>query len=133
MKPLFKIITTILIVFILVVVSGIFYLSRGLNDGISVNVNGINISDLDDGIFSGEYRAGRWTNKLNVTVKGQKITEINIEDDVTFVKPDVSDELFNKVIEAQDTKVDAISQATVTSKAYLKSIENALNNQNGGN
>jgi len=128
LKGIFKIIIAILCAFILVFASGIFYLSRGLREGRIIEVNGINISDLNDGVYSGKYNAGRWSNLLNVTVRDHKITKINIEDDVTFAKSDVSVELFNKVIEAQNTKVDAISQATVTSKAYLKSIENALNN-----
>lgn len=42
--------------------------------------------------------------------------------------PNLSDELFSDVIKSQNTTVDTISGATVTSKAYLKSIENALNN-----
>ncbi|MDD3751233.1 MAG: FMN-binding protein [Bacteroidales bacterium] len=128
MKGIFKIIIAILCAFILVFASGIFYLSRGLREGKNIEVNGIDISDMNDGIYSGKYNAGRWSNQLNVTVRDNKITKINIEDDVTFAKSDVSNELFNKVIEAQNTKVDAISQATVTSKAYLMSIKNALNN-----
>ena len=128
MKGIFKIIIAILCILLLVFVSGMFYLSRGLNEVRNIEVNGIDVSDLNDGIYSGKYNAGRWSNQLNVTVRDHKITKINIEDDVTFVKSDVSNELFNKVIEAQNTKVDVISQATVTSKAYLMSIENALNN-----
>lgn len=126
MKSVFKIIIPIIFVFILVCASGIFYLSRGLNEGSEIKINGIRISELNDGIYNGKYNAGRWSNHLSVTVQEHKITEINIVDDVTFVKSGVSDELFSKVIEAQNTKVDVISQATVTSKAYLKSIENAL-------
>ncbi len=128
MKSVFKIIIPIILIFILVCSSGVFYLSRGLNEGSKVKINGIRILDLNDGIYSGKYNAGRWSNQLSVTVKDHKITEIKIIDDVTFVKNGVSDELFSKVIKAQNTKVDVISQATVTSKAYLKSIENALNN-----
>ncbi|MDR7855023.1 FMN-binding protein [Tissierella sp.] len=128
MKAIFKIIITIVFVFILVFTIGAFYLSRGLNEGSNIEVNGINILELNDGIYNGKYNAGRWSNQVNVTVKGHKITKINIVDDVTFAKPGVSDELFHRVIEAQNTKVDAVSQATVTSKAYLKSIENAFNN-----
>lgn len=126
LKTILKILISIIFIFILVSAGGIFYLSRGLNDGKYVKLDGINISNLKDGIYSGKYNAGRWSNKINITIKDHKITEINIEDDVTFVKPGVSHELFNKVIEAQDTKVDAVTQATVTSKAYLKSIESAL-------
>lgn len=40
-----------------------------LNEGININLNGISISDLNDGIHSGKYNAGRWSNQLSVTVK----------------------------------------------------------------
>lgn len=64
-----------------------------------IEVNGIDISDLNDGIYSGKYNAGRWSNQLNITVRDHKITKINIEDDLTPAKSNVSNELFNKVIE----------------------------------
>lgn len=127
LKPILKILIIVILVIILVFASGIFYLSRGLNEGSNIEVNGIDVSNLNDGIYKGKYDAGRWSNILIVTVKDNLITEISIEDDVTFVQPGVSDGLFTKVKEAQNTKVDAVSEATVTSKAYLKSIENALN------
>jgi uncharacterized protein with FMN-binding domain len=127
LKSILKILISIILIFILVFAGGIFYLTRGLYEGTNMKVNGINISNLNDGVYNGKYNDGRWSNQLNVTVKNHKITEIKIENDVTFVKPSVSDELFNKVIKAQNTTVDAVSEATVTSKAYLKSIENALN------
>jgi uncharacterized protein with FMN-binding domain len=38
-------------------------------------------------------------------------------------------EIVNLVIEAQDTQVDTVSGATVTSKAYLSAIEDAFNRQ----
>jgi uncharacterized protein with FMN-binding domain len=127
LKTFFKILMSLILLFLLIFVGGIFYLSRGLNEVISISLNGIDISKLDDGKYTGEYDHGRWTNKLDITVKNNKITEILIKDDVTFSKLGVSEELFNKVIETQSTKIDAISGATVTSKAYLKSIENVLN------
>lgn len=86
------------------------------------------MSDIHDGVYHGAYKAGRWSNKVAVTVNNKRITNIEILDDVTFAKPEVSDALFSKVIDAQDTDVDAVSGATATCRAYLKSIENALNN-----
>lgn len=127
MKVIIKILGSILLIFVLVSAGGIFYLSRGLNE--DVQLDGINVTYLNDGTYKGIYKAGRWSNELIITVNKQKITDIRIEDDVTFAKPGVSDELFSKIITYQDTTVDAISGATVTSKAYLKSIENALNNK----
>ncbi|MBV1758052.1 MAG: FMN-binding protein [Dethiosulfatibacter sp.] len=57
---------------------------------------------------------------------GGRISKIDVLDNVRFVQEGVSDTLFEKVISTQDTKVDTVSGATVTSKAYLKAIENAL-------
>lgn len=128
MKLIFKILLSVILIFILVSVSGIFYLARGLNEGKNIRINGIDVSNLNDGIYNGKYKAGRWTNELNITVKDHKIIKIDIKDDVTFPNTDVSNELFSKVIGKQNTTVDVISEATVTSKAYLKSIEDALNN-----
>lgn len=128
MKLIFKILLSVILIFILVSVSGIFYLARGLNEGKDIRINGIDVSNLNDGIYNGKYKAGRWTNELNITVKDYKIIKIDIKDDVTFPNSDVSYELFSEVIGKQNTTVDVISGATVTSKAYLKSIEDALNN-----
>ena len=128
MKLIFKILLSVILIFILVSVSGIFYLARGLNEGKDIRINGIDVSNLNDGIYNGKYKAGRWTNELNITVKDHKIIKIDIKDDVTFPNSDVSYELFSEVIGKQNTTVDVISGATVTSKAYLKSIEDALNN-----
>lgn len=128
MKLTLKIILSVAVVLILVFASGIFYLNQGLDEGKNIKINGIEISNLNDGVYNGKYKGGRWTNELNITIQDHKIIKIDIVDDVTFVKPNLSDELFSKVIEAQNTIVDVVSGATVTSKAFLKSIENALNN-----
>src|SRR5690606_27712210 len=107
----------------------LFYLTRGLEQGQKLHLEGLQALALNDGTYIGEYTSGRWSNKLNITVKDNKINKIDIIDDVTFVRPGVSDELFSRVIYKQNTDIDAVSEATITSKAYLKSIENALNNK----
>jgi uncharacterized protein with FMN-binding domain len=84
------------------------------------------VSSTVDGTYTGKYDGGRWSNELSVTVKDHKITKIDVVKDVTFPKPEWTDQLFKEVIEKQSVDVDVVSGATVTSKAYLKSIENAL-------
>lgn len=115
-------------VFLLVLIIGGtgFYMTRGLSLGKNMIINPIDASQLKDGVYKGKYNGGRWSNEVNVTIKNKKITQIAIVKSVVFEKPEVSRELINKVIKKQDTNVDVISGATVTSKAYLKSIENAL-------
>jgi uncharacterized protein with FMN-binding domain len=101
-------------------------MTRGLNSGESMIIKPIDASQLEDGVYKGNYNGGRWSNEVNVTLKDKKVAGISVVKNVVFEKPGVTRELINKVIKKQDTDVDVIVGATVTSKAYLKSIENAL-------
>jgi uncharacterized protein with FMN-binding domain len=126
LKKVLKILVAVVITVIVIFAGGLFYLYIGLETGSKVPLAGLNLSDINDGVYSGDYKSGRWSNKLNVTVKSNKITGIEILDDVTFSDPNVTEKLIGEVIDEQDTNIDIVSGATVTSKAYLKSIENAL-------
>jgi uncharacterized protein with FMN-binding domain len=126
MKKAFKIVLIILAVVIIVIAGGIFFLTNGLEAGKNVEISSIDASSVKDGVYEGSYDSGRWSNKVAVTVKAGKITDIQIKDDVAFAKEGLSDELFGRVIGSQNTDVDAVTGATVTCKAYLKAIENAL-------
>jgi len=109
-----------------IAISG-FILSSGLTDFNNVMLRGINLAGVPDGSYTGSYENGRWTNTLTVHIADNRITDIDIDNNVVaaFVT-NCSDELFSRVIQAQDTKVDAVSGATLTSKAYLKAIEDAI-------
>lgn len=121
-----KLIGLIFLLFIIIAFSLMFFLSKGLDEVLNVDINPVDLSGIEDGVYSGSYDFGRWANKLKVTVENYKITVIQIEDDVKFSSPEVSSQLFQRVINKQNTTVDVISGSTVTCKAYLKSIENAF-------
>ena len=127
MKMFLKILLVVFILFVLIIAGGTFYITRGLDAGAKVEVAAVNVSGLEDGIYKGRYTAGRWTNEVNVTVKDHRITKIDIAEDVTFPRPEWTEQMIKKVLDRQNTDVDLISGATVTNKAYLKAIENALN------
>lgn len=103
-----------------------FYMTRGLETGKNMSINHIDTTKLENGVYNGKYNGGRWSNEVSVTLKDKKITEINVVKNVAFEKPEVTSALIKNVIKKQDTTVDIISGATVTSKAYLKAIEVAL-------
>lgn len=126
MKKVLIILLIVLAVFISIGAAGLFYITRGLDAGSKVTVSAVAPSALSDGTFEGTYSAGRWSNKVSVKIEGGKIADIKILEDVVFVQEGLSNEIFGRVIDAQNTTVDAVSGATVTSKAYLKSIEDAL-------
>lgn len=93
----------------------------------ALNINPVNISALPDGIYTGKYEFSRWKSEVSVSIQGGKL--INIERLSEPLTPDVSEELFNTIIEEQKIDIDVITGATATSKAYMKSIENALKHQ----
>jgi uncharacterized protein with FMN-binding domain len=126
MKLVFKILLSILIIFILVSGSGMFYLTRGLESGEKITVESVDLTSLSDGTYAGKYEAGRWANEVSVIVKDHKIIKVDVIKDVSFVKPDVTEKILSSVVDRQNTNIDTISGSTVTCKAYLKSIENAL-------
>ncbi len=126
MKVFLRFLLVFVVLFILVAGGAMMYLGRGLDAGATVSLESIDLQSLEDGLYRGRYEAGRWTNEVEVKVEGHRIVEINLVDDVTFSKPELFPDLAQKVIEAQSIDVDIVAGSTVTGKAYLKAIENAL-------
>jgi len=126
MKLFLKIILTVFIVFVLVSGGGMFYISRGLEAGEAIAINDVNLMAVNDGSYSGVYKGGRWTNEVKVTVKDHRITAVEIVKDVLIPKPEITTELIGRVLEKQSPDIDTVSGSTITCKAYLKAIENAL-------
>ena len=126
MKSFWKVLLFLVIIIIFLAGGGLFYLSRGLDSGSQVPINKVDLSTLADGTYTGTYEGGRWTNTVKVNIKDQRITAIEIVDDLLFSRPEVVDKILARVIDEQKVNVDVISEATVSSKAYLKAIELAL-------
>lgn len=126
MKKVMIIILSILGVLVLVGAGGVFYITNGLEAGENLQINPVNLKGIADGTYAGIYQGGRWTNEVAVNVTDHQITKIDVVKSVTIDDPKMASTLIARVIENQNTTVDTVSGATVTSKAYLKSIENAL-------
>jgi uncharacterized protein with FMN-binding domain len=92
-------------------------------------LNSIDFSRLKDGTYIGEYDGGMYhwrTNKIQVTVTGGKVTDIKAVEHKENQSADFLNTLYGRVIDAQSLQVDVVSGATLTSKAYLQGVENAL-------
>ncbi|MDR5658400.1 FMN-binding protein [Serpentinicella sp. ANB-PHB4] len=124
MKKAIKIIAGIFLGIILVGAGGLFFMTRGLEEGKMVTIGEVDITGLEDGIYIGEYNSRRWTNKVEVKVQSNEIVEINLTDG--FTHKDVMEKVYHRIIKDQSLDIDVVSGATVSSKAYIKAIENAL-------
>ena len=111
----------ILVMFILV--------TNGLSEGANVQIHGIDLTNVADGDYTGEYDFKRWSETAIVSVRNGEIVEIHADEknmpDI-FSDYNIYEEIIDRVIAAQNTTVDAVSGATVSSKALIKAIENAF-------
>jgi uncharacterized protein with FMN-binding domain len=113
----------------IVVISSVFgyaYLTRGLKEVALLTVNTVGPVSLADGTYTGSYDGYRWATDVTITVKSGAITGIQVTKDQAFQVPQVKETILSRVMQAQSTKVDIVTGSTVSSKAYLKAIENAL-------
>lgn len=98
----------------------------------------IDFKELSDGTYMGEYEGGMYklrAAKVQVTVSSGRVTDIELLKGALNKEGQPAElnakglsikDLFGRVINSQSLQVDAISGATLTSKAHLKAVENAL-------
>jgi uncharacterized protein with FMN-binding domain len=111
------------------VIVAIIVLMNGMEDGKKIEITNINLETIEDGTYTGSYELARWSNSVEVTVVNHRIEKIIVLDDVLIQLDELTQRLFNNVIMNQTLDVDIETGSTVTSLAYLKSIENALGEQ----
>ena len=87
----------------------------------------INISDIPDGVYIGEYDVNFIYAKVEVTVQNGEITNINILEH-RHDRGKAAEAISNKIVDEQKIDVDAISGATNSSTVIKKAVENALKN-----
>ena len=126
-NKIFSIIGVIALVLVIIVSASGWYLFRGMEEIRKIEVGNIDLPKIEDGTYEGVFDEGfRWSNRISVSVYDHKIIGITIVESQTFEVQDVSEELFQRVINQQSIDVDVISGSTLSSKAYLKAIEEAL-------
>lgn len=97
----------------------------------------VKFKNLCDGTYIGEYKGTKAHTrdaKVEITVSGGEIKNIKIlkgalgKDGLPVeLKGGLSiDNLFDNAVQSQTLQIDVISGATITSKAHLKALENAL-------
>jgi uncharacterized protein with FMN-binding domain len=118
----------LIVVIVILVFGGLMALmaTRGLKKVKNLPLADIDISSIPDGVYEGSFSGYRWDNTLRVTVKDGKITDFEVVTEKMSKSPQVVNEIREKLIARQDLHIDAVSGASVNTRAYLKAIEDAL-------
>ncbi len=109
-----------------VVLMSIIWASKDLSDIKAVELKELELEKIDDGNYHGKYENGRFSNEVTVEIKAEKITDIKVTKPVLSSNEAFVSELKDILLSKQSLEIDTVSGATYTTKAYLKSIENAL-------
>ena len=92
----------------------------------NIPINEVDLSNVQDGSYKGDFSYGGFTYEVEVTVKEHRIDNIEILKNRDTKHAKKAEGVVEKVLNAQSLKVDVVTGATTTSKALLKAIENAL-------
>lgn len=131
------IIVVIVAVLGIAALGGILVDAPGRHEIEKLTFSNVKFKNLRNGTFIGKYvgkKAHLRDVKLEMTVSGGEIKYIKIlkgavgkDGKPIVVRHGLSvDNLFNRAVQSQTLDVDVISGATLTSKAHLKALENAL-------
>ena len=124
-----KIISVIILLLLLIgLICGAVYLKKVADYKRAVGettIGEIDIADVSDGIYIGEYDVNFIYAKVEVTVEDGEIVSINIMEH-RHERGKAAETVIEKIIEEQKIDVDAISGATNSSTVIKKAVENAL-------
>jgi len=81
---------------------------------------------LVDGIYEGSYRGGPNKALVNVTIKDNKIFNIEIIEHQAWKGKKAEQIIIDRIILSQSTKVDAVSGATNSSRVIMNAVQNAI-------
>ncbi len=124
-----KIISVIILLLLLIgLICGAVYLKKVADYKravVETTIGEIDIADVSDGIYIGEYDVNFIYAKVEVTVEDGEIVSINILEH-RHERGKAAEKIIEKIIEEQKIDVDAVSGATNSSTVIKKAVENAL-------
>jgi uncharacterized protein with FMN-binding domain len=120
-----------------ILVGGLLVSAPGRREVKELTITDVDNKKLQDGTYRGEYTGKKdhfRDTQVEVMISNGKISGIKIlkgaldkEGQPAKLTGGLTiNDLFDRVIESQSLQVDVISGATLTSKAHLKAVENAL-------
>ncbi len=87
-------------------------------------VSEVDLSKIPDGAYTGAFARGRFQFAVDVSVKDHRIDAVSLGDPAKA--NDMTRAIAAAIIEKQKVAIDAVSGASLTTKAFTKAVENAL-------
>ena len=122
-----KVLLIIFLAVLLLLIGGKIIIVNMIEKVRSISVSMPDLSNVQDGNYSGEYLIAPVHVRVEVSVSDHRITKIAILQHDNGLGS-AAESIINDVIEKQSLNLDAVSGVTVSSKCILKAVENAIEN-----
>lgn len=86
----------------------------------------VNENKLQDGVYEGEFKHGPVSAAVKVTIKDQKIADIELIKHDTWKGKKAEPVIPQRIIENQSTDVDVVTGATHSSRVIMNAVQKAL-------
>lgn len=123
MKKLFILIAVITGIIAVIVGAAALIDSREMAE---IKIGDIDLSRIPDGVYKGAEKYLVFTTQVTVRVKDHRITDIDVFEARGGKYVENAEKVTRNILEKQSLDVDTITGATVTSRAIIKAVENAL-------
>ncbi len=107
-----------------IIIAAVAYI-RLTNEISRLPIAAIDLEQIDDGTYAGEYDTGIIKAQVKVEVKDHKIVAVEIVEHISGWGGEAVN-ITDRIVAAQSLQVDTISGATLSSKVILKAVEDAL-------
>lgn len=109
-------------IFLSIYIKGVLDYRKAVNE---ITFDNINISDVADGIYFGECDVNFIYAKVEVTVESGEIISIDILEHKNG-RGKSAESVIDEIVNEQKIDVDAVAEATNSSKVIKKAVENAI-------
>ncbi len=100
--------------------------SIGLKEIRQLSIMPVDLSTVADGTYKGSFDKYRWHYATAVTVKDHRIVSVSTTNTLDAPRKKISEAIGEMIVSKQSITIDAVSGASVETKAFCKSVENAL-------
>ena len=119
---------------VLIIIFGIIVLfavmligaTAGMGEVKKLVIKDVDLTMIADGVYKGSYHKNRWTYDAEVIVAGHKITSILNTNGKTNKAKKFNENVAMEIIKKQSPRIDAVSGATISTKAFEMAVLNAL-------
>ena len=112
------VIGTLLLAMVIIAFSGMRYVR-------TMTVGPVDLSAVADGLHRGSFARGRFSYAVEVVVEDHRIVEARSPGTNPALDAAVKP-ILDRIVAEQSTTIDAVSGASLTTKAVAKAVENAL-------